>query len=151
MLELELSSWSLVSVIRVVIASVLLSISLDLFVDVHETLFDDVVVGLRLGSSLTSIAAHVHRVAIAVTSILRLVNLGPRRWIIVLALHRRLLHHDLVLILFVLVLKVSPLGEDFHGLDVLDGSKLLSVVLVATEGVEIYLLSEALILVLDNL
>lgn len=151
MLELKLSSWSLVSVVRVVIASVLLSISLDLFVDVHETLFDDVVVGLRLGSSLTSIAAHVHRVAIAVTSILRLVNLGPRRWIIVLALHRRLLHHDLVLILFVLVLKVPPLGEDFHGLDVLDGSKLLPVVLVAAEGVEIYLLSEALILVLDNL
>lgn len=151
MLELELSSGSLIGVVWVVIASVLLSVGLDLFVDVHEALLYHVVVGLWLRSALTSIAAHVHSVAIAVTSVLCLVNLSPGRWIIVLALHRRLLQHDLVLVLFVLVLEVPPLGEDFHGLNVLDRSQLLPVVLVTAEGVEVDLLAETLVLVLDYL
>jgi hypothetical protein len=48
-------------------------------------------------------------------------------------------------------LEVSPLGQDLHSLDVLDGGKLLPVVLVTTERVKVDLLAQALVLGLDKL
>lgn len=47
-------------------------------------------------------------------------------WREALQVHLLILHLDLK------VLEVAPFGEDFHRLDVFNGSKLLSVVLVAT-------------------
>ena len=61
------------------------------------------------------------------------------------ALYLLVLHLDLK------VLEVSPLGQDLHGLDVLDGSELLSVVFVSAQGVKIYLLAKTLVLVLHDL
>ena len=61
-----------------------------------------------------------------------------------------MLHIVLVLHLQLGLFEKSPLGQDLHGLDVLDGSQLFSVVLVAAEGVEVDFLSEPLVLVLHN-
>lgn len=62
-----------------------------------------------------------------------------------------LLHHLLLFVFDSHVFEVLPLGEDLHGLDVLDGGQFVPVVLVAAEGVQIHFLSEALVLPLDDL
>lgn len=49
------------------------------------------------------------------------------------------------------VLEVSPLLQDLHGLDVLDCSQLLSVVLVTAKRVEVDLLAQVFVLVLHKL
>lgn len=72
----------------------------------------------------------------------RFIFLGIRRK--ALQVHLLILHLDLE------VLEVSPLSQNFHSLDVLDGSKLLSVVLVTAEGIKINLLSKTLVLLLHN-
>jgi len=53
-----------------------------------------------------------------------------------------LLHSD--------VLEVSPLGQNFHGLDVFDGCQFISVVLVATQRVEVNLFTESFVLSLHD-
>jgi len=65
-------------------------------------------------------------------------------WGEALKVHLLILHLDLE------VLEVAPFGEDFHCLDVFNGSKLLSIVLVTTQRIKINLLSKTLILLLDN-
>lgn len=49
------------------------------------------------------------------------------------------------------VLEVPPLVQNLHRLDILDGSKLLPVVLVAAKRVKVDLLSEALVFIFDKL
>ena len=148
-----------VSIVLIVVvlltASCLLSliqstVLLDVGVDALEALLLDIVLALTLAEA--SIAAHIlHGVAVSL-AILGLVDLSSWWGFLVLARRQdRLLHHDLVLVLLVLVLEVSPLGQDLHGLDVLDGSELLSVVLVSAQGVKIYLLAKTLVLVLHDL
>ena len=62
-----------------------------------------------------------------------------------------LFDHLLLLLLESEILEVPPLGQDLHGLNVLDCCKLISVVLIAAQGVEIYLLSEAFVFSLNDL
>lgn len=67
-----------------------------------------------------------------------------------MTMHRRLLHHDLVFVLLVLVFEVAPLGQDFHCLNVFNSSELFSVVLVATKSIEVDFFTKSFIFVLDN-
>lgn len=124
------------------------TIRINLLPDIREPLLRDIGLALRL--AVTSVSAQVHGVAVSI-AILCLVYLGP--WWSILGLAWRqdgLLHHDLVLIFLVLVLEISPLGQDLHCLDVFDGSQLFSIVLVAAKCVKIDLFAQALILVLDH-
>lgn len=106
--------------------------------------------GLRLGA--IAITAHVQAGIASSSTILCLIDRCSRWCILLLAWRQdRLLHHDLVLILLVLVLEVSPLGQDLHGLNVFDGGQLLPIIFVAAQRVEVDLLAEAFVLVLDNL
>jgi len=54
-------------------------------------------------------------------------------------------------LLLLLVLEVSPLGENLHSLDVFDGCQLFSVILVTAKSVQVELLTQALVLVLNLL
>lgn len=125
------------------------AVGFHLGLDVLEACLSHVDVGrLRLAASVT---AHVHGVAVSF-AFLHLVDLGSRWGLLLLTWRQdRLLHHDLVLVLLVLVLEVSPLGQDLHGLDVLNGGQLLSIVLVAAQGVQVDLLAKSLVLVLHHL
>lgn len=62
-----------------------------------------------------------------------------------------LLHHLLLLKLDAHIFEVLPLGKDLHGLNIFDSSQLISVILVAAEGVEIDLLAKTLILPFHDL
>jgi len=111
------------------------AIRINLILDTLKTLFLDISLTLRLAE--TSVSAQVHGVAVSI-AILSLIDLSP--WWSVLGLTWRqdgLLHHDLVLILLILVLEISPLGQDLHSLDVFDGCQLFSVVLVATKCIQV--------------
>ena len=59
--------------------------------------------------------------------------------------------HLLLLLLESDIFEVSPFCQDLHGLNVFDCSKLISVVLVAAEGVKVHLFAEAFVLSLDDL
>lgn len=95
------------------------------------------------------VPAQVHGVTVSI-AVCDLVDLGP--WWRILSLARRedrLLHHDLVLILLVLILEISPFGQDLHGLDVFNGGQFFSVVLVTAERVQVYFLAKSFVFVLD--
>ena len=62
-----------------------------------------------------------------------------------------LLHHLLFFVLDLHVLEVLPLGQYFHGLDVLDGGELVPVVLVSAERVQVDFFTESFVLPLDDL
>lgn len=123
------------------------AVGLDGRVDVLETLFLHICLALRLTEA--PVTAQVHGVTVSIP-ILGLVNLGPWRRILSLPWREDgLLHHDLVLILLVLILEISPFGQDLHGLDVFNGSQFFSVVLVAAERVQVYFLAKSLVFVLN--
>lgn len=127
------------------------TISLDLLIDVLEPLLNHIVILvnlLRLAVALVS--AHIHCIAVSVSAVLHFVNLSSRRSLVILTMHRRLLHHHLVFVLLVLVLEVAPLCQDFHGLNVFDSRQLLSVVFVATKSVQINFFAETFVLVLHH-
>jgi hypothetical protein len=62
----------------------------------------------------------------------------------------QLLHHHLLLLLDSDVFKVSPLGQDLHSLNVLDGCKFISKVLVATKRIKVDFLTETFVLSLND-
>lgn len=62
-----------------------------------------------------------------------------------------LLDHLLLLLLDSDVLEVSPLGQDLHCLDVLDGRQLVSVVFVSAERIKVYFLAKTFVLTFYDL
>ena len=116
------------------------AVLLNLLIDVFEALLDDVGLTLRLVDDA------VTTFLVVVAAIFGLVDLGS--WLIfILLLH----HHFINLVLSVLVLEVSPLGQDLHGLNVFNGRQLLSIVLISAKSVEVDLFAESLVFVLHDL
>ena len=62
----------------------------------------------------------------------------------------KLFHHLLLLLLDSDVFEVSPFSQDFHSLDVLDGSELVSIVFVSAKGVKVNFFAQTLVLFLYN-
>lgn len=119
-------------------------------VDILEALFLHICLALWL--SKASVTTQVHGVTISIT-ILCLVDLSSW-WGGVLSLswgQDGLLHHDLVLILLVLILEISPLCQDLHSLDVLNGRQFLPIVFIAAKRIQIDLLAQSFVFMLNNL
>jgi hypothetical protein len=134
LLKLNLSSRRLLQVI--LISDTLCTVSLNLLVDVLEPLLNHIIIFVQLRLTLALVSAHIHCTTVSIGVILNFVYLSTwSRCFIILTMHRRLLHHNLVFVLLILVLEVTPFGQDFHCLNVLNSCQLLSIVLVTTECV----------------
>lgn len=148
LLKLNLSSGRLLVVLMVPWTDC--TISLDLLIDVLKPLLNHIIIVVDLRLAMALVSAHIHCIAVSVSTVLDLVNLSTWRRIVILTMHRRLLHHHLVFVLLVLVLEVAPLCQDFHCLNVFDSCQLLSVVFVATKSIQIDFFAETFVLVLDH-
>lgn len=148
LLKLNLSTRRLLNV--VLVPDTICAISLNLLVDVLKPLLNHIIILVHLRLALALVATHVHCTTVSVRSILNFVDLCSWRGFIILTVHRRLLHHNLVFVLLVLVLEVTPFCQDFHSLNILNSRQLFSIVFVATQCVQVNLFAETFVLVLHD-
>jgi len=105
----------------------------------------DIDLAVELSESLLCVNG-VTETWLSTLMLVSLINFSSRRII------RRLNRLSLLLLsLLIGILEVSPLSQDLHSLNVLDGSQLLPVVLVTAKGIKVDLPAKSLVLVLDHL